>query len=205
MEGISLAVLAGGQSTRFGSNKALTEVDGRPIVQRVIDAARDLADEAFIVTNTPDEYARFGLRLVPDVLPSGGALRGLHTALSTARGPWVLCLACDMPFPQKRLLRRLCELALMPAERPLGGVAPRHAGGVEPLCAIYHRERCLPLFAPLFAAGRYRLSGIYEQAAMRFIEPPELDELDPGLLSFVNVNTHADLEAAAALARERDL
>ncbi len=205
MHGISLAILAGGQSSRFGSNKALTEIGGRTIVERVIDAAQGLADESFIVTNTPEAYERFGLRMAADLMPSGGALRGLHTAMSAARERWVLCLACDMPFAQSALLRHLCACAGDPASAGLGGVVPRHAGGAEPLCAIYDREVCLPAFAPLFEANRYRLIGLYESVPIRYVEPPELLDYDPELLSFFNVNTQADLAEAAALARERGL
>lgn len=204
MHGISLAVLAGGQSVRFGSNKALTPIGGKPILHRVLAAAAGLADEIFVVTNTPEAYPDLGLPLVSDIRPAGGALRGLHTALSTATQPWVLCLACDMPFLQTALLRFLCERALA-ASAPLGVVVPRHADGFEPFCAIYNRSLCLPELEPLLDSGRWRMIGLYERVPVEAIALDTLRAHDPELLSFLNINTPDDLVAANTLAQRLGL
>lgn len=203
MHGFSLAVLAGGRSQRFGSNKALAEIRGQTILARVLAAGRGLADEVFVVTNTPEAYPDLGLPLVPDVRAGGGSLRGLHTALASAHNTWVLCLACDMPFVRPQLLAHLCEQAQGTPAR-LGGVVPRHAEGHEPFCAVYHRERCLPHLDALLDADIYKVIALYERVAMAFVDEPELRRHDPELVSFFNVNTPADLVTAATLAERLD-
>lgn len=204
MAGFSVAILAGGQSSRFGSNKALTAIGGLTIIERVLRAAHGLASDVFIVTNTPETYGHLGRRMVPDILPEGGALRGLHTALSAARQPWVLCLACDMPFVQVSLLKHLIGRAQEPESADLGAVVPRHAEGTEPFCAAYQPRVCLPELLPLLAARRYRMVGLLERVPVRYIEPPELTDVDPGLTSFINVNTPDELKEALELARRLD-
>ncbi len=195
---ISVAILAGGLSSRFGSNKALTPIDGQPIIERVMAAVHGLSDDLYLVTNTPELYQHLGLRMVADILPDGGALRGLHTALSSADRPWVLCLACDMPFVQPALLKHVLALT-QTAE--WGAVVPRHPGGAEPFCAAYRREVCLPEIEPLLANRRYRLQGLLDRVPVRYIEPPELNDFDAELLSFINVNTPDEWTVAEALAR----
>lgn len=201
MTGISLAILAGGLSSRFGSNKALTPIDGRPIIERVLGVVHDLSDDLYLITNTPDLYQHLGLRMVADILPEGGALRGLHTALSSSEREWVLCLACDMPFVQPALLTHLLALIHSVGASEWGAVVPRHPEGAEPFCAAYRREFCLPEIEPLLANRRYRLQGLLDRVHVRYVEPPELTNVDPELLSFINVNTPDEWKAAEALAR----
>ncbi len=196
-----VAIVAGGQSSRFGSNKALTLVDGRAIVERVLDAASGLTDDLYLVTNTPELYQHLGLRMVADIMPEGGALRGLHTALSSTDKPWVLCLACDMPFVKAALLKHLVALTQEDEARDWGAVAPRHSEGAEPFCAAYRREVCLPVLERLLASGRYRLQGLLDGVQVRYVEPPELTDIDPELISFINVNTPEEWKAAEALAK----
>lgn len=196
-----VAIVAGGQSSRFGSNKALTLIDGRAIVERVLDAVSGLSDDLFLVTNTPEPYQHLGLRMVADLKPEGGALRGLHTALSSTDRPWVLCLACDMPFVKASLLEHIVALTQTSEAADWGAVAPRHAGGAEPFCAAYRRAVCLPELERLLAGGRYRLQGLLDRVHVRYVEPPELTDIDPELVSFINVNTPDEWTAAEALAK----
>lgn len=199
---VGVAIVAGGQSSRFGSNKALTLIDGRAIIERVIGAASDLSDDLYLVTNTPELYQYLGLRMVADLKPEGGALRGLHTALSSTEKTWVLCLACDMPFVKAPLLKNLVALTQTFESRDWGAVVPRHPGGAEPLCAVYRREVCLPELERLLAGGRYRLQGLLDLLSVRYVEPPELTDIDSYLVSFVNVNTPDEWMAAEALAKQ---
>ena len=69
---VSIAILAGGQSTRMGQDKAFLEVGGRRVIDRVLDVISPLSDDLFISTNSPELYREFGLRLVPDVYPGAG-------------------------------------------------------------------------------------------------------------------------------------
>ena len=64
---VSIAILAGGQSKRIGRDKAFLEVDGSPLIERILVRVKPLTDDLFISTNSPEKYKQFGLRTVADV------------------------------------------------------------------------------------------------------------------------------------------
>src|SRR5690348_15751473 len=95
---LTVAVQAGGQSSRMGEDKALKSFLGRPLIERVIARLSPIADEMIVTTNRPAEYGFLNVRLVSDLKPGRGALGGLYTAIASAKHPFVAVVACDMPF-----------------------------------------------------------------------------------------------------------
>src|SRR5437762_6813312 len=96
-------VQAGGRSTRMGGRpKALLELSGRRIIERVVDAITPVVDDLLIVTNTPELYAFLGLSMVADVYPDHGSLGGIYSGLRAAPGDAAFTVACDMPFLHPR-------------------------------------------------------------------------------------------------------
>ena len=196
---LTVAVLAGGRSSRMGTDKSFVRVLGRPLIEHILAQVAGLGDETLIVTNRPDEYAYLGLPLFSDVLPDTGALGGLYSALHAARQRHILCIACDMPFVVRPLLDYLLSL------RHVGeAVVPRLAGQPEPFRAIYRRD-CQERMLAALDAGRLRVSGIFAELQVRYVDEAEIDRFDPERLSFVNVNTPADLEQAQGLAAPKQL
>jgi molybdopterin-guanine dinucleotide biosynthesis protein A len=95
--GWSAYVLAGGKSTRFGSDKALAELDGEPLILRLARAVAPVARELIVVAERADKYASLGLPTIGDVLPDRGPLGGLLTALEHAPTPaQILLVTCDL-------------------------------------------------------------------------------------------------------------
>src|SRR5260370_31540396 len=93
-------VLAGGGSTRFGRDKALVEVGGTPMLERMIELLQGVTKQVKIVA-APSKYAAFGAEIVEDRWPGEGALGGIMTALEdAAKGPadceWNLIVSCRM-------------------------------------------------------------------------------------------------------------
>ena len=79
---ITGVIQAGGRSVRMGGRpKALMELGGRRIIDRVADVVRAVADDVLIVTNTPELYASLGLPMVPDAFPDHGSLGGIYSGL----------------------------------------------------------------------------------------------------------------------------
>jgi len=192
--GLAVAVLAGGQSARMGTDKSFVRVLGRPLIESVLEQLQGLGDETFIVTNRPDDYAYLGVPLFGDVLPGKGALGGLYSALHSATRPHVLCVACDMPFMVRPLLDYLITLI------PEGdAIIPRLAGEAEPFRAVYARA-CLQAMQAALAAGKMRVVSFFPDVRVRYVDEPEIDRFDPRHLSFFNVNTPEDLERAQKLA-----
>jgi molybdopterin-guanine dinucleotide biosynthesis protein A len=191
---LSLAILAGGRSSRMGTDKAFVRVLGRPLIEEILSQSAGLGMESLIITNRPAEYAYLGVPLFGDVLPDKGPLGGLYTALHSATRPHVLCIACDMPFVVRPLLDFLVSLI------PEGdAIVPRLAGEAEPFRAIYARACLAPIRAAL-DAGRMRMISFFPDVRVRFVDEAEIDQFDPQHLSFFNVNTPDDLEQARRLA-----
>ena len=191
---LTIAILAGGRSSRMGTDKAFVRVLGRPLIEEILSQSAGLGMESLIITNRPAEYAYLGVPLFGDVLPDKGPLGGLYTALHSATRPHVLCIACDMPFVVRPLLDYLISLI------PEGdAVVPRLAGEAEPFRAIYSRACLAPIRAAL-DAGRMRMISFFPDVRVRFVNEAEIDQFDPQHLSFFNVNTPDDLEQARRLA-----
>ncbi len=192
---ISGIVLAGGQSRRLGRDKSLLEVEGQSLLVRTVQALSVLSDDLLVVTNDPARYQSMGLpaRLVADEEPGRGSLMGILSGLRTARYPYALVVACDMPFLSLPLLHYMVTLV-----EGQDVVIPRLGEMLEPLHAIYGRS-CLPFMAQLLDRGCRKVIAFFDQVRVRYVEEDEIQQLDPLHLSFVNVNTPADWERVRAL------
>lgn len=172
----------------MGQDKAWIELEGRPIVQRVIDILTSVADEVLVVANDP-RYAELGLRVVPDRFPEGGALGGIATGVGAATHDLVLVAACDMPFLRADVWRLLIE-------RVSGADAavPKIGGQYETLHAAYTKA-CLGAMERALASGRMRVISFFDDVRVREVAESELRALDPELRSLTNVNTPEELAA----------
>lgn len=191
---LTVAIQAGGRSSRMGRDKALIRLAGRPLIEHVLEQVRDLGDELLITTNRPADLRYLGYPLVGDVKPGAGALHGLHTALSHARGTDVLVVACDMPLIPRALLEGLIEL-----RGQADVIVPCKAGRYEPLLAVYRREGCLPAIEAALARGEQRVISFYEALRVLTVKDDDLARLDPKGLAFFNINTPQDLARAETL------
>jgi FdhD protein len=196
---ITAAVLAGGRSMRMGVDKTLLDVDGRPLVLRVIDAVTEACDEVVVVTNRPEAIVEAGVAedipVLTDEVAYQGPLGGLATAMASARNEWVLAVAADMPHLSADVIRVLWN-----AREGADVVVPVSERGPEPLLALYRVEACLPAAREVLGTGRRRLVAMFPR--LRVAELPEeaLRQVDPDLRSLVNVNTPADLAEARDVA-----
>lgn len=130
-------VLAGGQSSRMGRDKALLEWQGGPLASHVARAVAGAAGNVTLIGH-PDRYSRLGYPVVPDDIPGLGPLGGIATALRLSNADWNVVVACDMPGITSAFLRRLCEVAEGSQSDCVLPVGPGDL--VEPLCAAYHRD-----------------------------------------------------------------
>lgn len=181
-------VLAGGGSRRMGRNKAFLELGGRPLIAHVLDRIAEVCEEVLIVANDIPRYAGLSVRVVPDVFPGVGVLGGLHAGLQAARHDLVLAVGCDMPFLNPALLRAFAAWA-----EGYDVVALRQGEQVETLHAAYRRT-CLPAMEAAIRAGKRRIISFFPHVRVRYIAPEEAEVLDPGLRSFLNVNTPEEWE-----------
>jgi len=195
---LSLAIQAGGDSSRMGQDKALMPFLGQPLITRVIERLSTLSDDIFITTNHPQGYEFLDLRLVPDRIPGGGALGGLFTALEAARRVYVAVVACDMPFASLSLFRFAWDTML---EEAPDAVVPSTGKGIEPFHALYRRETCLPLVEAAIEAGESKLIAWFPRSGIRILTPEETSRYTANGLAFLNLNTPEEFRLAEEKAR----
>jgi molybdopterin-guanine dinucleotide biosynthesis protein A len=193
---VSGIVLAGGQSSRLGTDKSFINVNGQSLIERIVAKLTRLSDDVIIVTNSPDEYDHLEARLVGDIYPGKGALGGIYSGLRAAANAYSLVVACDMPFLDLNLLRYMIILA-----REHDVVIPRIGGLPEPLHAIYSKN-CQEPIDRLLARGGLKIIDFFSEVRVRYVEEGEVDIFDPQHLSFFNVNTPDDLEEMKKLAQK---
>jgi molybdenum cofactor guanylyltransferase len=197
--GITAAILAGGRASRFGgADKSALVVSGARIIDRALAALSPIASEILIVGDQRDRYAGLGIPVVADLVAGAGPLGGIYTALVSARHPWVLVVACDMPFVSTMLFDALVEAI----DDAVDAVAPRSARGLEPLCAVY-AQRAAPVLRRRVDAGRLRLGEMLAELRVREIAGATLSALDDDGRLFENVNTPHDYARAREVKQER--
>ena len=191
---ITGVIQAGGRSVRMGGRpKALMELGGRRIIDRVADVVRAVADDVLIVTNTPELYASLGVPMVPDAYPDHGSLGGIYSGLRAARGDVAFTVACDMPFLMVEVARLVTSRA---AEADV--VAPRVGPQWETLHACYAKA-CLEPMETRLRAGQLKIASFYEDVRVLAVAEEEVARHRAPAVVFMNVNTPEDLEVARAL------
>lgn len=185
IEGVTAAILAGGESRRMGTNKALLEVDGQPLIFHVYRTLATLFHEVIIITNSPEEYAFLPCRKVSDIHPGFGAIAGLHSALTHSSCDRTFVTACDMPSLDPDLIRRLCTVH----ENTDAVVPINHEGLREPLHAVYTKG-ALPTIEKIIAAGDKSILIVLDRLKTLIMGQDEIG----GTESFRNVNTPEEYE-----------
>ncbi|MDN5344549.1 MAG: molybdenum cofactor guanylyltransferase [Clostridia bacterium] len=186
-------VLAGGKSTRMGTNKALLPLGRESMLATIVAALRPLFPEVIVVTNTPDLYRDWQVRLVTDVIPGRGPLSGFHAGLLAS--PWWhnFVVACDMPFLDPAFIEHLLGQA-----RGYDAVVPRRGEYLQPLHAVYSRS-CLPAIEACLQQGDYQAFAFYPHVKVRYIDIDRLQGFTDLERVFFNINTPADLDRARRL------
>jgi molybdopterin-guanine dinucleotide biosynthesis protein A len=188
-------VLAGGASTRFGTDKALVEVGGTPMLERMLRLLRSVTEQVKIVA-VPAKYAGFGAETVDDGWPGEGPLGGIITALEDAakstQAGWNLIVSCDMPFLTREWLTFLCERAAMSKAQV---VFPHSGHGPEPLCACYRTDAAGALRAALESGVRKVTQGLL-YVSSEVLDEADWKRFDSAGRLFWNMNTLADYEEA---------
>lgn len=182
-------ILAGGLSSRFqGRNKAFFELNGRRIIDPIVDVFHAIFDDILIVTNTPLAYLDYDVTLVADVFSARSSLTGIHAGLVYAQNPYIFVAACDTPFIQKEII----ELVLSRIHPDAVAVMPETPSGTEPLLAAYATS-ALPVVERSLAQKKFKIKSVFNKMRVIKISRERILEKDPALKSFFNINTSADL------------
>jgi molybdopterin-guanine dinucleotide biosynthesis protein A len=183
-------VLAGGRSQRMGTAKALLDFGGRPLVAHNVALLSRLFDEIVVVAAPDQELPVMPVTIVRDEVPHQGPVGGLYYGLAAARADRCFVASCDAVFLNTDLI---CHLVARSVESDL--VIPSWDGRLHPLHAVYSQS-VVPILAAQLSAGERRLIDLVQKVRATRIERDEIARFDPEGMSFFNVNTPEDYEAA---------
>jgi len=209
-------ILAGGNNSRMGQNKALLRLNGESLIVRIISRIREHFDKVIIVSDSLDSYAdpvrnhvipnsktdisngvysvsNNGVYLEKDLVKGRGPLGGIYSGLKTSSSFYNFFFACDLPFINPELVELM--------KRESSGYAltiPRtREGYFHPLHAIYSKE-CLPPIEEQFKKNIFKVANFFSKVKVNYIEEEEIEKFNP-YLSFYNINTREDYNKAKRL------
>jgi molybdopterin-guanine dinucleotide biosynthesis protein A len=186
-DNITGVILVGGKSRRMGRDKVFLEIGGKPLFERVLEVFSECFTRVVLVGDREERFAAYGLPCLPDLYP-GSALGGLYTGLFHATTEQIFVSSCDLPFPNKDVLRYLCSL-----RECSDAVVPATTHGYEPLFAVYSKK-CLDPMKCLLENGNYAIHDLYPRIRVRCVANEELRQFDREEKSFVNLNTPAQFD-----------
>src|ERR1039457_388650 len=184
--GVTGVILAGGASSRMGSNKALLPYRGGRFIEAIHRQLAGMFNEVILVTNSLDQYDFLPCRKVADLYEGMGVLAGIHSGLYHSSNPAIFAVACDMPYLLEGLVRHLASRA------DVGGVLiPEGPKGLVPLHAIYGKG-CLAAMEASLLSGQRRIVSFFHQVKVSTMKVEQVAIFDPSFVSFININTPND-------------
>jgi molybdopterin-guanine dinucleotide biosynthesis protein A len=187
----------------MGQDKAWLEIEGRPMIERVIAAARPVVERLGIVINASNPQAEryerltgsWNAELLFDLHEHCGPLGGIHTALADcAENESALILACDLPFITTEFLSFLSNLH-QSGERQAVTVPLDQSNRLQPLAAIFSQS-CQTAVEQMLAADDLKVDLLYSRLPVRRVRFAEFAHLPNAERFFVNVNTPIEYRSA---------
>ena len=177
----------------MGMDKRFLSVHGKPLLDRVLSVLRDVFPEVLLVLAEEDIPGQDEkIRIVTDLIPGCAAVGGLYTGLSCSRYPRAFVVACDMPFINPAVIE-LFSQKIDAADMVLAELV----NGLQPLHGLYSKT-CLPFLKEMIDGRDLCLQDIAGKQGLTVhrIHESEIKRLDPQLISFLNLNSPADVELA---------
>ncbi len=188
MEDCVVVVMAGGESSRFGTNKALVKWRGKTLIEDIIQKALTVTDNVVLSLKNPSDYNWLDIPKIPDKKKGIGPMGGLYSVLKAISFPEVLLVACDMPLLDPRLIKFLIDFK---ASEPV--VIPKANGRLHPLHARYHKS-LLPIIEGLIEKKAYKMSELLNKVPVKIVGHDEVGDEINLELCLTNVNTVEDFK-----------
>ncbi len=177
-------ILAGGKSSRMGTDKGFLLLNGKPFISHIIEALKPWVNNIIIVSNNSD-YDVFKMTRVEDIIENSGPIAGIYSGLKYSKSEYNLVLSCDVPLINKSVLNQLIE----GFDDKMDVVQIQSQGKTMPLIAIY-KKQCMKSFLELLQKGERRLRIAVGNLKTKTIK------LDSNLDQYVrNINTTEELKA----------
>jgi molybdopterin-guanine dinucleotide biosynthesis protein A len=199
---MSAIVVAGGVSKRFGQDKGLVRLAKKPLVLHVVDKLTSVVDEVIVVVNSETQMKEFSeainerARVTVDSVGVQTPLAGALTGFEAVQNEYTLLLACDTPFLSPEILRFLLEVCVNKS-----AAIPRWSNGnIEPLHASYHAQTAAKTAKTAIGNGKLDMRAMVEgMQNVRYVSTMVLQQLNPKLTTFFNINSPYDLRQAEAM------
>ena len=180
-------ILAGGKSSRMGQDKGLIKVNGKLMVEHVIDEVKKVVDEIIIIANN-DEYEQLDYSVYKDLIEEKGPVAGTYTGLHYSQASTNVIVSCDVPKISSELLGYLLNQS-----SGYQVTVPLHQGKTHQLVGVYDKS-CLPVFKNALKEDKLRLRDVNETLTLNKVEiSSDLDFYNENL--FTNINTPKELDA----------
>ena len=183
---VTCAILAGGQSTRMGKDKATIEVCNRSLIQQVYEKVQHVFREILIVSSLHEQFSGIEAPIIKDIFPIRSSMVGVASALLSANTPYVFVLGCDMPFVTAQSIEHVLK--------EVHGediIIPRTRYGWEALHAVYSRS-CLSIMLTRIGLQRLKVTDILPFFSVREVgEHPAF--MNKEISAFTNINVEEDL------------
>lgn len=204
-EPFSVAILAGGLSTRMGTDKSRLRLtaEGPMLIELVVERTTSLSNDQFVVNRHGQSLPEISLRTVADAYGDTGVLGGIATALREARFGNVLVVSCDMPFLDSPLLQAIGCFAsaadvVVPALDQPSRQTPGGTITYQTLHARYSKT-CLPAIESALKRNERRVISFFSDVEIETIPETFSRRFSPDLRSFTSVNDPSDLDDARVL------
>jgi molybdopterin-guanine dinucleotide biosynthesis protein A len=188
---ITAFILSGGKSSRIGTNKALLEVQGKPLIQRLTELLDLTFSEVMISSSEPDLYNFTGMKILQDIYSARGPLAGIHSALKYTDTKRNFIVSCDLPLINTDLINYIVNYG---SEKDI--ILPMAEGRIQKTCGLYSKN-ILNEVEKLLIESHQKNSkvkgSIYElmdRVSTEIVEVDKLDFYSSDL--FLNINTPED-------------
>lgn len=185
---MNAVILAGGKSSRMGTNKAFLKLKGKTFIELQIELLREMFDDIFISAVTSLEYEYLNLPIFKDVYPGKGPLGGIYTSLINSDSFHTFMLACDMPFVGLELIKYLKDLT-----KEFDVVIPKRERGLEPLHAFYSKN-CIDPIKRELDDDNLRITSFFPHVNVKIVELDNLATSASFHNSIKNLNTRDEYE-----------
>lgn len=182
---IGCVILAGGKSSRMGTDKALLKIDGKSFIEQLAEEF-DFFEEKMIARGNNESISNVNWTMISDIYQDRGPIGGLHAALSVCKSDALFCITCDMPLVKKTLAEELFQLM---EEEVDAIIVKTEDNRIHPLCGIY-RKSTLPIFEEQIKLGNNRMMRVLDKICVKYVTICFAEQTQ----QLMNVNTPKEYE-----------
>ena len=177
-------ILAGGKSTRMGTDKALLKIEGETLLNRAVKLCQSVCNQIIISSYSADHDVE-GIIRIQDEIENCGPMGGIYSCLKHASNDWSFIISVDAAFVTPEFVHFLAE-----NRSSFNAVVPMHERGKEPLIAMYHKN-CAESLKMGLESGNFKMYNLLENLDVNFVDAKRWKDQNPGL--FHNINSPEDL------------